>query len=98
MVKCQQRIINMYKFLTVLFLHLLSATRKLYVGGVCFFVCQFVCLFATLQKSYEWMAMKFYGRVWGVKRNKSLNFGANSDNHVDCPVRNPVIIQQIISI
>ena len=28
-------------------------------------VCLFVCLWTTLLKSYEWIGMKFYGKVLG---------------------------------
>ena len=40
---------------------------------------------------------KFYGGVRGDKRNKQLNFGGDLDHHVDCPIRNPAITQQIMN-
>ena len=36
-----------------------------------------VCLLATLLNSYERIALKLYGGVWGGKRNKWLNFGGD---------------------
>ena len=43
-------------------------------------VCLSVCLFVCEQydsNSYEQIAMKFYGGVWGGKLNKWLNFGGD---------------------
>ena len=41
--------------------------------------------------------MKFYGGVWGGKMNKFLDFGSDPDHHVDYPIRNPAISEQITS-
>ena len=43
------------------------------------------------------VVIKFYGRVRGSKRNKWLNFGGDPDHHVNCPIGNPSITQQIMS-
>ena len=43
-------------------------------------VCQSVCLFVCGQhysKSYEWIGMKFYGRVLSSTRKNWLNFGGD---------------------
>ena len=47
------------------------------------FVCLFVCLSVSniTKKSYERIAMKFYGGVWGGKRNKQLNVGGDLDHN-----------------
>ena len=41
--------------------------------------------------------MKFYGGVRGGKRNKSLDFGSDTDHHADWPIGNPSITQHIMS-
>ena len=41
--------------------------------------------------------MKFYEGVWGGETNKWLDLGSNLYHHADFPVRNPVIVQQIMS-
>ena len=43
-------------------------------------------------------ALKCYGGILGGKKNEWLNFGGDLDHHVDCPIRNPVIIQQIMDV
>ena len=40
--------------------------------------------------------MKFWGGVFGGKRNKWLNFGGDLDHCADCPIRSPAIIQEIM--
>ena len=41
--------------------------------------------------------MKFYGGVWGGKRNKGLNFGSHLDHHADFRIENLDITQQIMT-
>ena len=59
-------------------------------------VCLFVC-YEHYLKSYEQIAMKFYGGVWGGKGNKWLNFGGDADHHADCPIGNLAIAQEIMN-
>ena len=58
--------------------------------------CLCVCLLATLLKSYEQIAIKFYGGVLGGKRIKWLDFGSDPDHHVDCSIWTPAITQQLV--
>ena len=51
------------------------------IAWVCLFVCLFVC-YQHYSKSYEGIAMKFYGAVRGGKRNKWLDFGSDPDTHL----------------
>ena len=55
------------------------------------FVCLFVC-YQHCSKSYERIAMKFYGGVRGGKRNKWLNLGGDLDHHADCPIRSHTVV------
>ena len=72
---------------------LLSLTRRIMFSVV------LVCLFVSniTQKSYERIAMKFYGEVRGGKRNKWLNVGSDPDDHADYPTGNSAITQQSMS-
>ena len=42
-----------------------------------------VALYFSLSKTYEQIAMKFYGGVQDGERNKSLHFGSDLDHHDD---------------
>ena len=66
------------------------------VALVCFMVCLSILsvyLFVSniTQKSYEQIAMNFYGEVW----HKWLYFSGDPDHHADCQIRNSAITQQL---
>ena len=64
------------------------------LGSVCLFACLSCCLFVFLsvsnitQRVMNGLHWKFYGVVWGGKRNKWLNFGCDPD---------PATTQQLMS-
>ena len=60
------------------------------------FDCLFVC-YQQYSKSYEWIAVTYFGEVWGGKRNKCVNFGCDLDHHAGCLIGTLVMTQQIMS-
>ena len=47
------------------------------------FVCLLVCLPVCYQyysKTYEWISIKFSGKIEGGTSNKPLNFGSDADH------------------
>ena len=58
------------------------------------FFCRSACLLTTLLKRFEWTAIKFYGGVWGGKRNV-IKFWCSDgmDHHADYLIRNLAITQ-----
>ena len=45
---------------------------------VCLIVCLSVCKYYS--KTYEWISMKFSGKIEGGTSNKPLNFGSDLDH------------------
>ena len=70
---------------------IICGKEVMFYGSVGLSFCWSVCSQHYL-KSYERIAMKFYGGIWDGKRNKWLDFGTNPDHHADCPIGNLAII------
>ena len=68
----------------------------LLLGRLCFLVV-LVCLTFSLilLKMLRTGCIEILQRGSGSKRNKWLDFGSNCSHHADCPIRNPVITEQI---
>ena len=50
-----------------------------------------------LATSKNVLKMSFHGGVRGCQGNKQLHFGGDPNHHVDCPVGNLAITQQIMN-
>ena len=68
----------------------------LLLGRLCFLVV-LVCLTFSLilLKMLRTGCIEILQRGSGGKRNKWLDFGSNCSHHADCPIRDPVITEQI---